>query len=795
MKRVHNILFAIMSFAAVSCVEDINTDRPSAESGDEVQFGLSLDALTRTIYGEEVNNAFPIYWVNGDKVLVASPQCLDGRNSAEYEVSVSGAAQNYADDMTKTGDAGVQWGQSETATFYSIYPSKNASLSIEDEKVSATMNIAATQDVNYTLVDNTYYAAAMENVVMYAKTGTTQKGAVVNLNYKPLSTIIEFELNVGTEATGSVFIESLTLEAPTSTSIAGSFSTDFTLGTASHNNSTKEYLVVTPAATGGSNTITMQFQTQPELDKENPKLRAKMCLMPIAGVESLDGWKVSVVARNGADNTKATRQKTIETATNTSTALIPGMVHKVILPTLPTGDAWEYTPDNWIPQLPNYRNIYLTELSIPGAWYAGAPVSDGYQATSSISDLWDKGIRAFAVETRSAVEGGLTDQTDINTRTPPALIVVSGTGENNTVSTSNVGVNSLNKSADNDQAGYAYREHDNPTTLLSIFNSIIACLIEQENNTEKQSEFAVLVLSYSDGAKSGNRYVDYGAWLQLIYDAYNNLSDEYKGYVYQKEINSATTVQDVLNKLIIKINIDAKIAKSGSVKWVKSEYVFPWWKDVEYSKSYSYENNLPALFSYNPFLSQLNSTYYSTPLFSPIYWKNWEDSDTYRTYSNSPSNAFTWCFSSCNRTAKNTNTSGGIPTYAQRESALKAMMDQSETITKNSTHNVWFYFNVGGVEASDQTSATDTGAAKTFASIMNPWLLNIINNKTNGYKDDNNVLHPSEPSPLGIVMFNQCTGNGTTNDAGEVVDDYYGDDIIKAIIEMNNKFKLQYAVQ
>ena len=54
---------------------------------------------------------------------------------------------------------------------------------------------------------------------------------------------------------------------------------------------------------------------------------------------------------------------------------------------------------------------------------------------------------------------------------------------------------------------------------------------------------------------------------------------------------------------------------------------------------------------------------------------------------------------------------------------------------------------------------------------MNSWLLSTINAKT-------------DPSPLGIVMFNQCNGDNAT---------YHGADIIKAIIEMNSKFYLKHA--
>ena len=98
------------------------------------------------------------------------------------------------------------------------------------------------------------------------------------------------------------------------------------------------------------------------------------------------------------------------------------------------------------------------------------------------------------------------------------------------------------------------------------------------------------------------------------------------------------------------------------------------------------------------------------------------------------------------------------------------MGDYSKKIYDASTHNVWFYFNCGGTQAESSTS--DSNLSPTaFATEMNKWLLDQINAKT-------------DASPLGIVMFNQCTGDNKT---------YYGEDIIRAIIEMNSKFYLKHA--
>ena len=96
---------------------------------------------------------------------------------------------------------------------------------------------------------------------------------------------------------------------------------------------------------------------------------------------------------------------------------------------------------------------------------------------------------------------------------------------------------------------------------------------------------------------------------------------------------------------------------------------------------------------------------------------------------------------------------------------------------------MWFYFNAGGTQTTSQTSGTTS--ATNFAQTMNPWLLDLIKLKANGGYDTNgvygtaNAYVESDPSPLGIVMFNQCTS--TT---------YKGPEIIKEIVHMNNKFKL-----
>lgn len=726
MKTSRYILLSLAAVAiAASCKEELNPDKPiNANPGDEVVFGAALPGKTKTVYGEETSTGFPIYWVNGDKVRVASPQCMSGKNTAEYAVAVESATQNYATKLTKTGDTGVQWGEAATADFYSIYPSTaGTELTVSGKTVVAKLHVDATQFAstsNKTDSDGKAYVyaqpAEMGNVVMYAKTAGVTNGSTVELHYTPFSTVLEFEINASDKVVAGkqteITIQSLTLTAPTGTTIAGDFGFNF------------DGPSITPDATGGSNAITMHFlknnQYTTELSKTKTTLKAKMCLMPVSGVESIAGWTIAV-------NTSAgTFSKTIKDSdlTGKNTALAPGKVHKIKLPTLNYASAeWVYSLDSWIPTLPDYTNIYLSELSLPGAWYAGS--DEAYQATSNITELWNAGVRAFAVECRTNSEyknistGWIPDMHWV-----PTFVCISGSGRNTGV-------------------GSAYTDGTNITTVLDNLRTAL---------TNHKDEYAVLVLSYADGGSGGQRAEDHAYFLEGVANALSGYSD----IVYGGPITKNTTIGQVKGKVIVKVNVDKNLTLGN------------------YTAA-------DALISYNPFLLQISTdaANFAHPYYSDLYWSGWADS--YKTCAQvstltgitdaEASSKFIWVFSSANRTHADV-TDGStydIPTYSDRKTALGAMMTFSKTVYERSNHNVWFYFNCGGTQAT--SSISDNPSPTDFASTMNSWLLETINAKT-------------DPSPLGIVMFNQCTGANET---------YHGADIIKAIIEMNSKFYLKHA--
>ena len=268
------------------------------------------------------------------------------------------------------------------------------------------------------------------------------------------------------------------------------------------------------------------------------------------------------------------------------------------------------------------------------------------------------------------------------------------------------------------------------------------------------------MLSYADGGSGGHRALDYQYFLNGIA---KEITESKATNIYSGTIDKNTTVNNVLGKLIIKVNVDDNIPIG------------------------SYSGNQNYLISYNPFLSQIDAVNYEHPYYSDLKWKIW--SDDYKTAQQlseiqgigdaEAENKFIWVFSSANRTQTDTNGAPGLSTYSNRKTALGKMMEFSKKVYDKSYHNVWFYFNCGGTEATKADGGTVSPIA--FATEMNGWLLDLLQIKIGDKVNSNGVLAP-DPSPLGIVMFNQCTS-----------DTYNGPAIVKAIIEMNSKFYLKHA--
>lgn len=143
MKTKKYFMISALALLACSC-QDEEQGSVQPTPGQDVQFGVTLEqSESRTVYGDRDGNAFPIYWQNGDEVIVSSPDCADegGVGSATYKVNVGdNTTQNYATSLDKTGDIGVRWGDNQTGYFYSFYPASHAVLESNGNQIT-TMTV------------------------------------------------------------------------------------------------------------------------------------------------------------------------------------------------------------------------------------------------------------------------------------------------------------------------------------------------------------------------------------------------------------------------------------------------------------------------------------------------------------------------------------------------------------------------------------------------------------------------------------------------------------------------------
>ena len=714
MKKIYNyILLSALAFASASCInEELNPDQPTAETGDEVKFGLSLgDPKTRTVYGDETDhNTFPIYWIDGDKVQVFSPQCLEGRRSAEYKVILPSDVANpyYAEDLAKTGEYGVQWGNNETADFYSLYPSGNYTLSSDGTKAE-NITINYTQSIN---VNGDIVKSDMEDCLMYAKNTAVTRGSVVKLHYDPISTVVMVTLKVAENAFGtdaeSFTVQSISLIAPDGTDIAGTFSLNISNGTfggfAEGKSSNTIISQIVNSSTGGFHTLS-----------NGKSITIPLFLAP-AAYSSVEKWKVQVVA-NGNTYTKTL---------NINKALEPGQIHKITLPELkPATTEWDVS--KWMTYIP--RNVYLSEVSIPGSWNSINPDFQDVGSTDSetIANQYAQGVRAFHLDTRwkasyswsffqKVIGLGVADGGDVGSS--GSSIVTSG--------------------------DKYMRGDDTP-----LVEDIISQLVSYIKTTPE--EYMVLVCSFAQS--SINHEGSNGYWYGEISAICNK--DAYKDYIVDAtKIDSNTLVGDVLGKILVIVNMQESISNTTTLP-----------------------SGSRCMFTYMP--SELESTRFDSSSNETLL-KNNSDNLWY-----SGTTATTSGLTMYNNQAQITSSTGsGIshdrgyaPSVTERSAVLNGILNWSKSNynTENYAHDKWVYLGLGGYQVSEGGDAgAVSGSYSTIASTYNTW----INGKVTEMGTTPSGQTTAVPYyPVGIVLMNYVNDYAST---------------VKNILLLNNKYRLQY---
>lgn len=741
MRQIINIL--VIALLMTSCVNEIISFDPTP--GKDVKFSISAkrDALTKTLYGAEGKNSIDVNWVSGDLVTIYGTTCAV--NQADYSVtpvlSEGGDPTNVAAELNKKGAAGVQWGASEYSDFYAVYPAATGAMQpIKADNgdvigVKVPTSISDTQYNQFTLQGDTWVGVPydseskslnMENALMYAYnigtggTGVTNGSSSVPLVFQPFSTVLKFRISSwegisleGNEfrptASDAIILRSIKLTAPNKTyAIAGGF--DLELQKQNRNGTLDVVANVNAPTKGSDNTITVVPTTQVEWNY-GASIEFSVFTIPVSDRDlAKETWAVTIDTSEGV--------KTLELTPNVEELpLTAGSIHKMLLPGIPVKTKWTYSEKDWVTNVP--RNIYLSELSVPGAWscVAGSngdvSTSEQYQQDATIKDLYDAGVRAFHIDCRLS---------------PESIRWGSASGDNRLVV---AGTEILNFLGTYSNAG---------TEVLGILQSI--------SNQIGKGEYAVAVLTIAE-SRLDNKHGSVEP-LEVLAAIKGILNSDNITNLYTGEIDANTTVNDVLNKLIVKINVN-----TNDINFV-GKSALPSYALVSEASLATSDGSNGSLIKKGVF-TKMNS--------SPIYWSTNTTSDLTYYYHQAQGTAGT-----------------NQPTYAERKAAIDSIVLRSQRVYSANKHNAWYQIAIGGYQKSNGDKAS------LVARELNPYLRSWITKKMNketvtvNTADGKTETVQLDCSPLGIVLMNFANQKEGS--------DYQSYELIKDIIDMNGKFYL-----
>lgn len=748
MKKIFFVAIGIACLMA-SCTKDSTIEQPKVNpfAGREVIFSTNADDnSSRTIYGDEEKTTatdgtitswyYPVYWKKGDQILVYGK---DSKTKATYDVNVENdGTQNFATSLDKVEANGVQWGTNATSDFFAVYPAKDASFN-EDGSINTTIaqtqyNVFAAANVDEEgnaagwvgqPFDTDATNPTMTNAIMYAYTkdasayeldgngniktdanGDPIPNQKVDLNFKPFSTVLKFRLagfaaNLNTSAV--VNVTKITITAPTDYRISGDFTVTPTVtdgkvsatAKASTSDSQNTIEIIPIISTGSYLPITV-----------GQYVEFNVFAMPIADQQILTtgNWTVKVETAMHGNYTctlKPTANKT----------LAPGKIHKIAVPAITSLNTVEWDYSKWMTQIP--PKVYLSELSVPGTWYSS---HSSYQNNTNLTTQYKAGIRGFNLDCR------ITYGEEGNSNAGQYLVVAGTDG---------VGT-----------AGYNYDSGDLVLDHLKTIAGVIA-----------EDEYVVVVLTIAEKPLTRDPLfesiiisgtVDPATVIPAITTMLNDNATALK--LYTSKIDSNTTVEDVLGKMIVKINTNNSTIAN-----------------------YTYPTN--ALVSFGSMAMSDYKTENITDIFSSPYTKYYAAMQSASMYWGNTATDLTYYYHQAQKTepdATNASTTN-IPSLKDRMNAIDDIIAKSTEIYDNSTHDAWFQLGIGGytytIDWKGSVKASQTGASDT----LNPYVQDLIEAKIN-----------TDPSPVGIVLMNHATdANGNAIQ------------LVKDIINMNAKFYLK----
>lgn len=730
-----------------SCIEGLHDfDNVLPAPGEEVSLSASLNTpKTRTVYGAEGAESIKVKWVHNDQITVYGTTCSFPQ--ADYAVktyvknggavtdeilsstpNVDTDGQNYADELVKTGESGVQWGSEPKSDFYAVYPAISGKITPTANGVTVPANISSQQYNSFSLVNGvltgTPYNAGnkaygMNDAIMYAYTkDAAPTDGTVDLNFKPFSTVLKFHIDswhgdtsqgLQTNQTGqSIRVNSITLEAPNN--VAGNFTLSLNGAEASAGAGTTKKISIIP-----SEEIVWTY---------GQSLEFSVFIIPLADLTISSGWKVTITANDGS---RTFSLKPTTTADNKAN-IEPGKIHKLNVKGFPVAATWKYDPKTWLTTVP--RNVYISDISLPGAWYA---TDSGYQG-GTLTQQYEAGIRAFNIDTRLTLAEGLDASKYYSNRVyvdneahvsdGTLVLACAGTEKSTSLQISGTKITDIGK------------------TLKEAIIEIGKLMVDRPD------EYVEIIITVAQKPKE-NKYtlgnVVFGTlnpkmMLTAIANVLNDSS--VKPYLYgydekREKISPETTVGEVLGKIVVKVNMNTTI--DNILNWnIKAPMLV---SEASMATSDDASKNITM----GNFTS-MNS--------AEMYWAYDYSGNMQYHYHQS----------------QNTTGADPFPTVANRKTAITDVLSKSYEIYNDNTHNSMFQLGIGG-----WTSDNDSGKTN-LSGQLNPYVYGIVNSMLTGTAYEGTVY---TPAPVGAVLMNFATSTANSTPA-----------LIKAIIDLNGKYFL-----
>lgn len=567
MKKLTGALVVANVFSMFVFSECVKEDfkRDSSETG--IVFGANAGYAmpdTKTEYGDYVNESGQrsqkINWVEGDEVMVYSPQSPSG---PRVDYSIKDVNGNQA--ALSAGENNLQWGTETEQNFYAIYPSINSIrndavkelVSFDETVFKGYVPINQQHEISYDAASGKWTAKPNMDYLYMAATQTANvqeslsESKGVNLGFVPLTSTLEITFVGPMEHP----MASFNVIANDGDAIAGNFECNLENGntecTATSQGYTREYVTVStyyndngtnkPLRLNEGDSITFNVFLLPHDNLDNLSIR-------VAGFNA--GSMTMNLEKNGSSIVVSPRKKTI-----------------VITPA--PGNFGEL--NSWMTGLPD--EVYVSQLSIPGTansfsyMYNGSN-PDWYKTqTANIETQWNVGIRCFELVCTERKNG--TEDEPVTNLEDAQL-------------------------------------QCNRTNIGMTFGAAVEAIWEK---VQKTGEFAMIIPAYeSTSGHGGNAVIDFANALNEFYNSHTH----YKYVTYGRNITlgdargslmfvARITSEEDENKKLPNPEQGVFISGWGSLKdtWARRGYSAPDWavNDKFSSAMESYMINVSSNYS------------------------------------------------------------------------------------------------------------------------------------------------------------------------------------------------------